>query len=678
MIDIFTKEYTRRSYLINNVPGGQEGYLRRFKMRDVVFIVAVLIILSSQLYAVGGNMGGGDGTEATPYLIEDFADFQVFSNPNNSSIYWAEGIHTRLECDLDLDPNTTGLPVYVAAVIGNFSGAFEGNSHVISNLTIDTLSDANGANDDSNDLGLFGRVVGGLAEVRNLGLENASITGGYNSAFLGALCGYKDGGIITKCYTTGSVTGGGSSESLGGLCGKQYKGSITNCYSTCSVTGSEDIGGLCGKISYGNITDCYATGTVTGISHPDCFAGLCGFNYDGRITNCYSAGLVTWTGDFYVGRGGLCAYNAGIIEASFWDVNTSTFGNAGDNDSNSIGKTTAEMKDITTFVTAGWDFDPNDGDAMDWFMLTDDYPKLVWQLTIVYSGEPAISLAQNQTGRIQMEIFSPVDELLNWTISGHESCDWITGLAPDSGMSTGPMDKTTMTIDVDSNGLDPGEHSCNLTITADSNDTLSVPVSLHVYNRVDFEEFARLAQFWQTVDCNEGQSCSGVDWYTDGTIDGRDLKQLVISWLSEEMVYDSPEISDGFETGDLTALVWKVTGDADWTVATGSVYEGNYAAKSGVITHSQTTSLELTVETTYDTISFARRVSSENIWDYLRFYIDDVEMDKWSGEQDWLLVDYSITEGQHTFKWSYTKDGSASSGSDCGWIDAIRIYDSGQ
>ena len=101
-------------------------------------------------------MGGGDGTEATPYLIEDFADFQVFSNPNNSATYWAEGVHTRLECDLDLDPNTTGLPIYVAAVIGNFSGAFEGNRHVISNLTIETLSDANGTNDDSNDLGLFG------------------------------------------------------------------------------------------------------------------------------------------------------------------------------------------------------------------------------------------------------------------------------------------------------------------------------------------------------------------------------------------------------------------------------------------------------------------------------------------------------------------------------------------
>jgi hypothetical protein len=314
---------------------------------------------------------------------------------------------------------------------------------------------------------------------------------------------------------------------------------------------------------------------------------------------------------------------------------------------------------------------------MVWFIPANDYPKLVWQLTLVYSGETSISLAQNQTGQIQIVIFSPVDELVSWTISGHQSCDWITGLAPNSGMSTGPMDKTTVTIDVDSSGLEPNEHSCSLTITADNNDTLSVPFSLHVYNRIDFEEFARLAQFWQTVDCNEGQSCSEVDFYIDGTIDGRDLKQLVISWLSEGMVYDSPEISDGFETGDLTALDWTVTGDANWMVVSDFVYEGSYAAKSGVITDNQTTSLELTVETTFDTISFARKVSSESGWDYLRFYVDDVEIEKWSGEQDWFVVEYTITEGQHTFKWSYTKDGSASDGSDCGWIDAIRIYDSG-
>ncbi len=647
-------------------------------MRHVLFLVLALSIASSQLYAVGGNMGGGDGSEGNPYLIEDYADFQVFSNPDNSLTYWSEAVHTKLKGDLDLDPATTALPIYTGAVISNFSGVFDGNSHVISNLTIDTLSDANAANDDDPNLGMFGRIIGNLAQVSNIGIENASVTGGYDSEFLGALCGYKDGGIITNCYTTGNITAGSSSESLGGLCGKQYKGTITNSYSTCSVTGKRDVGGFCGKVSYGNIIDCYSTGTVTGISSPIYFAGFCGFNYDATISNCYSTGLVTWTGTSHTGRGGFCSYNSGIVETSFWDVETSTYGNPGDNEHNSIGKTTAQMKDITTFVNVGWDFDPNDGDAMDWFMPADDYAKLVWQLTIVYTGEPALSLAQNQTGTISLEIFSPVEQLLNWTITGHDSCSWITALDPNSGTSTGPLDKTTVSIDVDSNGLALGDHSCNLTITADNNDTLTVPVSLHVYNRVDFEEFAWLAQFWQMTDCNQAQPCSQVDWFTDETIDNRDLKQLVISWLGEEIVYDLPEINDGFETADFNSLDWILIDDANWTIVTDSVYEGSYSAKSGLITHNQTTSMELTIEESLDTISFARKVSSENNWDYLRFYIDDIQIDQWSGQQDWLVVEYAITQGLHTFKWSYEKDGSASSGSDCGWIDNVRIYDSGQ
>ena len=640
-------------------------------MSHVLPGILALFMLCSPLFAAGGNMGGGDGEQATPYLIEDPNDFQVFCNPANALTYWAEGVHTRLECNLDLDPAATGLPVYPTSVIGDFYGIFDGNDFVISNLTIVS---------GDNNLGLFGEITGGLAQVRNLGIENASVTGEGGAAFIGALCGHKDGGIIVNCYSTGSVTGSGSSESVGGLCGKNYKGSIRNSYSTCSVTGGEDLGGLCGKISYGDITNCYATGTVTGISHPDSFAGLCGWNSNANITNCYSAGLVTWTGTFYTGRGGLCTYNAGTIESCFWDVDTSTFGSAGDVEHTAVGKTTAQMQDIATFLAAGWDFDADDGDAMDWFMLTDDYPKLVWQLTLVYTGDSSLSLPRNTTGQIQIEIFSPVDELVSWSISGHESCDWIANLAPAAGSSTGPTDKTTVTIDVDSAALAPGDYSCDLTITTDSGDTVIVPVSLYVYNRVDLEEFAQLAQFWQATDCNEVQPCSGVDWFTDGTIDNLDLRQLAISWLGEEIIYDLPEISDDFETADLTALDWVVTGDAEWAVVSESVNGGLYVAESGLITHNQTTSIELTVNVNdLDTISFDRKVSSEGNWDYLRFYIDDVEMDKWSGGQAWGQESYDIlTTGQHTFRWTYTKDGSASSGDDCAWIDNVRIFDSSQ
>ncbi len=641
-------------------------------MSHVLPGILALIMLCNPLFAAGGDMGGGNGSQATPYLIEDFDDFQVFCNPANALTYWAEGVYTRLECNLDLDPTETGLPVYTTSVIGNFSGIFDGDDFVISNLTI--LS-----GDDN--LGLFGEIIGGLAKVRNLGIENASVTGengseyGEGAGFIGALCGHKDGGIIVNCYSTGSVSGASNSESVGGLCGKNYKGSIRNSYSTCSVTGGQDLGGLCGKISYGDLTDCYATGTVTGISSPVRFAGLCGFNYDANITNCYSAGLVTWTGDFYTGRGGLCAYNAGIIESCFWDVDTSTYGIAGDVEYTAIGKTTDEMQDIATFTAAGWDFDPYDGDAMDWFILTDDYPKLIWQFTIVYSGESSLSLAQNTTGQIQIEVFSPVDGLVNWSISGHEACGWITYLAPAAGASTGPTDQTTVTIDVDSAALAPGDYSCELTITDDSGGTVDVAVSLYVFNRVDLEEFAQLAQFWEATDCNDSQPCSGVDWYIDEVIDNLDLRQLAISWLGEEILYDLPEISDDFETGDLTALDWVVTGDAEWAVVSESVNGGLYVAESGFITHNQTTSIELTVNVNdLDTISFARRVSSESNWDWLRFYIDDVELGKWSGEQGWAEESFAITTGQHTFRWTYTKDGSASRGSDRAWIDNVRIF----
>jgi len=71
-------------------------------------------------------------------------------------------------------------------------------------------------------------------------------------------------------------------------------------------------------------------------------------------------------------------------------------------------------------------------------------------------------------------------------------------------------------------------------------------------------------------------------------------------------------------------------------------------------------------------ISFYKKVSSESNWDYLRFYINNVEQDEWSGNVDWSQESYSVTAGDDVeFKWAYEKDGSVSSGSDCAWIDEI-------
>ncbi len=311
-------------------------------------------------------------------------------------------------------------------------------------------------------------------------------------------------GVIGNCYATGPVTGGESSGHLGGLCGWNRSGAITNCYATGPVTGGDNsgsLGGLCG-VSNGAITNCYATGSVTGRDDSNYLGGLCGRS-NGTISNC------------------------------FWDEETSgmTHSDGG------TGKTTLQMKTKSTFTDAGWDFARDDGDWWsDWYMPSIDYPKLNWQPKIAYDGLPEISLPLSEYSTVQIDVYSPDNEAMNWTMTGYESCQWITSLDPNSGSSTGPMDRTTITIDIDSIDLSVGDYTCELTLTAENGVSLHVPVLLRVYNRVDFEELALLSQYWLSSGCDETQACSSADWYIDGTINNLDFQQLALSWLAEEIV----------------------------------------------------------------------------------------------------------------------------------------------
>ncbi len=102
-------------------------------------------------------------------------------------------------------------------------------------------------------------------------------------------------------------------------------------------------------------------------------------------------------------------------------------------------------------------------------------------------------------------------------------------------------------------------------------------------------------------------------------------------------------------------------------------YQGTYSARSGAISHSQSTTLEVTRTCSNGSVSFYRQVSSEASYDYLRFYIDDVLQGSWSGTQGWSQVRYSVTAGTHTFKWTYSKDASVNTNSDAAWIDQISF-----
>ena len=133
-------------------------------------------------------------------------------------------------------------------------------------------------------------------------------------------------------------------------------------------------------------------------------------------------------------------------------------------------------------------------------------------------------------------------------------------------------------------------------------------------------------------------------------------------------------IMEGFETGDFSMYDWQFGGNANWTILSNESNSGTYCAKSGTISDSQQTNLILTIEVLADgEFSFYKKVSSENGWDKLYFYIDNVEKGNWSGDVSWSQESYHVSVGTHTFKWSYQKDSSVSSGSDCAWVDDIQF-----
>jgi hypothetical protein len=229
----------------------------------------------------------------------------------------------RLTSDLDLDSEPNFYIPYLA-------GEFDGNGHVISNLDFSF--------DSASPVGLSGFLDSG-GQVTRVGADNVDITG---YSCIGGLVGWNRG-VVDRSYSSGSVTG---VNDIGGLVGCNDEGTVSNSYSMTGVTGEWDVGGLVG-CNWDTVSKCYSTGFVTGGEH----------------------------------SGGLVGRNWNTVSNSFWDMQTS--GQA--TSAGGTGKTTAEMKSIATFSSAGWNIiavaDPaTRNPAYIWNIIDGQtYPFLSWQ-----------------------------------------------------------------------------------------------------------------------------------------------------------------------------------------------------------------------------------------------------------------------------------------------------------
>ena len=128
---------------------------------------------------------------------------------------------------------------------------------------------------------------------------------------------------------------------------------------------------------------------------------------------------------------------------------------------------------------------------------------------------------------------------------------------------------------------------------------------------------------------------------------------------------------EDFETGDISRFPWQ-TAEYGWSVVDTDPAEGVYCLKSDAIAHSQTA--EIIMETYYDNdgeVSFWYKVSSQEDYDYLEFWIDRYKKLTVSGETPWREITIPVSSGNHALKWRYKKDASGVVGDDCAKIDRI-------
>jgi hypothetical protein len=313
-----------------------------------------------------------------------------------------------------------------------FTGSFNGQGYEIRDLFINRP--------DQDEVGLFGLVfwihpVENVGAIDNVGVVSANVTGhshvgalvGDNSGivdnsysvhsmtggwtYVGGLVGYSDGGLVSDSYSAGNVSGfryvGGL---VGGITGTRNvrEGTVMNCYSTSSVTsytrtaglvasivadgnvissyfagsvnGTRWVAGLVAENCGGNVSNSYSTGNVTGRDYSGYVGGVVGVNvWGGTISNCYSSSPVN--GKTPVG--GLVGENSdGTVNDSLWDIQTS----GQPTSDGGTGKTTTEMRNIATFMGAGWNIvavaNPGARDpAYAWNIVDGEtYPFLSWQL----------------------------------------------------------------------------------------------------------------------------------------------------------------------------------------------------------------------------------------------------------------------------------------------------------
>ena len=274
------------------------------------------------------------------------------------------------------------------------------------------------------------------------------------------------------------------------------------------------------------------------------------------------------------------------------------------------------------------------------------------QHTILFTVVNSDDQGNSWSSYFSQTVNAPVYEVNEMSISGDDNGNGVID----------PNENAILVFTVENSGHAEG-NNINLTVSSDNGDVVITD---------NTSQLATLAQ--------EGSTDVSFNVTAGGSIEIGTMVEFSLlvddGCKSNEEAFSSKvgAIVEDFETGDYTAYSWESEGNAPWVIDNNVVYAGNNSSASGVIGDMQNSVMTITINCSQDDlIGFYKKVSTEDTYDFLKFYIDGQVQAEWSGEIDWSYEEFPVTAGVHVFKWEYEKDFSVAGGQDKAWVDNIEL-----
>ncbi|MCR5435413.1 MAG: hypothetical protein K6F20_13630 [Bacteroidaceae bacterium] len=207
-----------------------------------------------------------------PTEIATAQDLVAFSEAVNGG---KADLNAILTADIDM----SGVAIEPIGSQSNlYMGTFDGQGHIISNLTIEKPG--------TDYVGLFGCVSGG-ATIKNMVLKNAKIVG---NAFIGIVGGSNGGGTVKLDCLGFEGEAVGTAQNVSGIIGVNMGSSatflISNCYVTGKVEGARESAAITGWTggSQSSVVNCWSNAEVSGNDEGKDF-----YRNDATVwSNCYN------------------------------------------------------------------------------------------------------------------------------------------------------------------------------------------------------------------------------------------------------------------------------------------------------------------------------------------------------------------------------------------------------